>query len=153
MESLFSTSTFSTVSLGSSTYSSGDRLLNKQEDKNKEKEIPISFKCSVPYEKPLDPEVIQKSKKIPSFMMPNYRAVYNMVDLPFEKNTSNLKPGVMKTNIAPSLIFDSKFESGNLESAYRVGSTNEYILFLANDDGKPNTLWFYFKVILTALTQ
>lgn len=45
------------------------------------------------------------------------------------------------------LLFDSKFESGNLHCAFRRRGTNEYHLFISNDT---NTLgynqWFYFSI-------
>ena len=45
-----------------------------------------------------------------------------------------------------TLIFESRFESGNLDLALKV-SNNEYNLILKNDTlTNGNTLWFYFKV-------
>jgi hypothetical protein len=45
------------------------------------------------------------------------------------------------------LIFDSRFECGNLHCAFRRRGTNEYHLFISNDT---NTLgynqWFYFSI-------
>ena len=45
------------------------------------------------------------------------------------------------------LIFDSRFESGNLHSAFRKKQTHEYHLFMSNDT---NTMgynqWFYFSI-------
>lgn len=45
-----------------------------------------------------------------------------------------------------TLIFESRFESGNLATVVRV-SCNEYNLMLQNDvNTKGHTQWFYFKV-------
>ena len=45
------------------------------------------------------------------------------------------------------LVFDSRFENGNLRKAAKV-SNNEYNLWLQNDTNtRGHTQWFYFKVI------
>lgn len=45
-----------------------------------------------------------------------------------------------------TLVFESRFESGNLDLAVKVSDT-EYNLLLQNDSlTNGNTLWFYFKV-------
>jgi hypothetical protein len=45
------------------------------------------------------------------------------------------------------LIFDSRFENGNLRRAIKVNNV-EYNLWLENDvNTKGHTQWFYFKVI------
>ena len=46
-----------------------------------------------------------------------------------------------------TLIFESRFESGNLKRAVKVGEY-EYDLYLKNDYGITNglTQWYYFKV-------
>lgn len=45
------------------------------------------------------------------------------------------------------LIFDSRFESGNLRKAAKVNNI-EYNLWLENDlNTKGHTQWFYFKVV------
>ena len=44
------------------------------------------------------------------------------------------------------LVFDSKFESGNLRRAIKVSNV-EYNLLMENDfNTKGHTQWFYFKV-------
>ena len=45
-----------------------------------------------------------------------------------------------------TLIFESRFESGNLKRAVKVGEF-EYDLYLKNDYGTGGfTQWYYFKV-------
>ena len=45
-----------------------------------------------------------------------------------------------------TLVFESRFESGNLQLARKV-SDNEYDLVLQNDiNSKGHTQWFYFRV-------
>ncbi len=45
------------------------------------------------------------------------------------------------------LIFDSRFECGNLRRAVKVNNV-EYNLWLENDvNTKGHTQWFYFKVL------
>lgn len=45
-----------------------------------------------------------------------------------------------------TLIFESRFESGNLMKAFRVG-LNEYNLYLNPDtNNNKHTRWFYFKL-------
>jgi hypothetical protein len=45
-----------------------------------------------------------------------------------------------------TLIFESRFESGNLRRAVKI-SDNEYDLYLKNDYGTNGyTQWFFFKV-------
>ena len=45
------------------------------------------------------------------------------------------------------LIFDSRFESGNLRKASKVNNV-EYNLWLENDiNTKGHTQWYYFKVV------
>ena len=45
------------------------------------------------------------------------------------------------------LIFDSRFESGNLRKASKVNNV-EYNLWLDNDiNTKGHTQWFYYKVV------
>lgn len=47
----------------------------------------------------------------------------------------------------PTLVFESRFESGNLELVARVSDT-EYNLLLQNDiNSKGHTQWFFFKVV------
>lgn len=48
------------------------------------------------------------------------------------------------------LIFDSRFESGNLRKASKVNNI-EYNLWLENDmNTKGHTQWYYFKVVYNA---
>ena len=50
-------------------------------------------------------------------------------------------------NLHNMLIFDSRFESGNLRKASKVNNI-EYNLWLENDlNTKGHTQWFYFKVV------
>lgn len=45
-----------------------------------------------------------------------------------------------------TLVFESRFESGNLQLAHKV-SDHEYDLILQNDiNSKGHTQWFYFRV-------
>lgn len=45
-----------------------------------------------------------------------------------------------------TLVFESRFESGNLQLAHKV-SDNEYDLILQNDiNSKGHTQWFFFRV-------
>ena len=45
-----------------------------------------------------------------------------------------------------TLVFESRFESGNLDMAIKV-SDKEYLLLMQNDKNtKGNNQWFYFKV-------
>ena len=45
------------------------------------------------------------------------------------------------------LIFDSRFENGNLRKAAKVSNV-EYNLWLENDiNTRGNTQWYYFKVV------
>ena len=45
-----------------------------------------------------------------------------------------------------TLVFESRFESGNLNLAVKVNE-NEYNLILQNDiNTKGHTQWYYFKV-------
>lgn len=52
-----------------------------------------------------------------------------------------------------TLVFESRFESGNLRKAMRVG-TFEYELYLKNDYGTHScTQWYYFRVQNTRKDQ
>jgi predicted adenine nucleotide alpha hydrolase (AANH) superfamily ATPase len=49
-------------------------------------------------------------------------------------------------NLHNCLVFDSRFESGNLRKAAKVNNI-EYNLWLENDfNTKGHTQWYYFKV-------
>ena len=66
------------------------------------------------------------------------------------KNTTlhdNLEPYYTKTSAADNtLIFESRFETGNLEKAVKI-QPNEYNLLLQNDiNSKGHTQWFFFRV-------
>jgi len=62
-------------------------------------------------------------------------------------NFTDVKPYYIPRDIDDeTLIFESRFESGNLELAIKVSDT-EYNLLLQNDSlTNGNTQWFYFKV-------
>lgn len=48
---------------------------------------------------------------------------------------------------AGSLIFDSRFECGNLHCAYKNAKYQEYILFIDNDTNSLGyNQWFYFSI-------
>ena len=52
-----------------------------------------------------------------------------------------------------TLVFESRFESGNLQLAHKV-SDNEYDLILQNDiNSKGHTQWFFFRVANTRKGQ
>ena len=61
-----------------------------------------------------------------------------------------LKAPQYEMNVPPlnnMLIFDSRFESGNLRKAAKINNI-EYNLWLENDlNTKGHTQWFYFKVV------
>jgi cytosolic carboxypeptidase protein 2/3 len=61
---------------------------------------------------------------------------------------TSLKPFYVKEYEGDStLIFESRFESGNLRRAVRVQETNSYNLILKYDhDTTTYTQWFYFKI-------
>ena len=61
--------------------------------------------------------------------------------LPYSANTNNSKP-----HDDDVLIFESRFESGNLKKAIQVDRT-EYELVLKPDHNTKNyTQWFYFRI-------
>ena len=78
----------------------------------------------------------------------------NLLDL-LKFLQGNIKPENHKEPILPfytpaagdkTLVFESRFESGNLSMALKV-SIDEYNLVLQNDiNSKGNTQWFYFQV-------
>ena len=52
----------------------------------------------------------------------------------------------LENNQDDTLIFESRFESGNLHQAYKVGQY-EYNLYLQGDTGSTRHLmWFYFRM-------
>ena len=58
----------------------------------------------------------------------------------------NLSQEIKHTVTNKQLVFDSAFESGNLQLAVKV-KPNEYDLFLRSDTNtKGHTNWYYFKV-------
>ena len=72
------------------------------------------------------------------------------------RNFEGTFPSVLTTDLPPfyrprdasdpTLVFESRFESGNLESVARLTDT-EYNLLLQNDiNSKGHTQWFFFKV-------
>ncbi|CAG9336270.1 unnamed protein product [Blepharisma stoltei] len=67
---------------------------------------------------------------------------------PVKPNTS-IKPYYTPTSEDQTLVFESRFESGNLSMAIKI-SDNEYNLILQNDiNTKGHTQWFYFRVTNT----
>lgn len=57
-----------------------------------------------------------------------------------------LESGLEHTGHDKTLMFESRFESGNLKRAVKVGDY-EYDLYLKNDYGTGGfTQWYYFKV-------
>ncbi|PAA91645.1 hypothetical protein BOX15_Mlig032425g2 [Macrostomum lignano] len=63
-----------------------------------------------------------------------------------EKCPRHYTPSPVSEGLSPSLVFESRFESGNLRQARRVGMF-EYELVLRTDlYTKRHTQWFYFKV-------
>ena len=65
----------------------------------------------------------------------------------FNKFYSELAPYYdLEDEYDDTLIFESRFESGNLGEAYRVGEY-EYNLYMQDDTGEGQSKqWFYFKV-------
>ena len=58
----------------------------------------------------------------------------------------DLNPFYKKKGKDETLIFESRFESGNLNKAIKVGDY-EYELYLKNDYGTTGyTQWYYFRV-------
>lgn len=64
----------------------------------------------------------------------------------------NIEPYYKPTASDTTLVFESRFESGNLGSAMKV-SENEYDLLMQTDiNTKGHTQWFYFRVTNTQKT-
>ncbi|KRX07319.1 hypothetical protein PPERSA_06934 [Pseudocohnilembus persalinus] len=72
------------------------------------------------------------------------------------QNTSQVIPDIIKRHSDKQLgdlVFDSKFECGNLWSAY-TNKENEYELILQNDiNSKGYSQWFYFSIANTKKNQ
>ena len=68
----------------------------------------------------------------------------------YESKNRELKAPQYTISVPPlhnMLIFDSRYESGNLRKASKVNNV-EYNLWLENDlNTKGHTQWFYFKVV------
>ncbi|XP_071804043.1 uncharacterized protein [Asterias amurensis] len=63
-----------------------------------------------------------------------------------ERTSKGTIPHTVPDGCCPSLVFESRFESGNLRQARRVGQF-EYELILKTDMYTPrHTQWFYFRV-------
>ena len=73
------------------------------------------------------------------------------------KNTSFTRPKTASNNLKPyyklkdkndtTLIFESRFESGNLLCAFRTEDENSYQLYLQNDTNTSGYIqWFFFRV-------
>ena len=93
-----------------------------------------------PDENPVDPRKYypygQNGSTVFSHKMPKINRYY-----------SKLRPYYLKSDPEDTtLIFESRFESGNLRRAIRVGE-NEYNLILKYDHNTTqNTQWFFFRV-------
>jgi hypothetical protein len=103
----------------------------------------------------LNPTRAAPLRKSLSNLSQNYKLVYQYhspVAHTAEKSKTGILPALGSRYAGkgsfwtPDLCFDSHFESGNLEMAYRTSLPNDYLLFLRSDEGKINTLWFYFQV-------
>ena len=78
-----------------------------------------------------------KSKEIKNNKLPRPKTVYN-----------ELKPYyTLKNKNDNTLIFESRFESGNLLCAFRTEDENSYQLYLQNDTNTTGYIqWFFFRV-------
>lgn len=66
---------------------------------------------------------------------------------PPQRDFSNPTCTVNVPQLQNVLVFDSKFENGNLRKAAKVNNV-EYNLWLENDHNtKGHTQWYYFKVV------
>ena len=73
----------------------------------------------------------------------------NLVDRPVDLSDSLPPLYTASTGRDSTLIFESRFESGNLSRAVKLGP-KEYNLLLANDtNSRGNTQWFFFRVTNT----
>ncbi|KAK0424500.1 hypothetical protein QR680_008696 [Steinernema hermaphroditum] len=74
--------------------------------------------------------------------------VFDLDELVAENNSTDMTS--LELNAEKPLHFESRFESGNLRKAYRVGNADErhYELVLSPDIGsnRPHYQWFYFEV-------
>lgn len=80
-------------------------------------------------------------------------------DVNFQQQLYQLDPPPNKSYYTPNslsdqtLVFESRFESGNLQLAHKA-CENEYNLILQNDiNSKGHTQWFYFRVQNTRKNQ
>lgn len=82
---------------------------------------------------------------------PNIQNINKIIDCSEKFSTAVWKNRIIKSYYTPSkedktLVFESRFESGNLDAVLKV-SDNEYNLILQNDiNTKGNTQWFFFYV-------
>ena len=85
-------------------------------------------------------------QRIMEMRQQNPAKIKHIWDFPFMQNK---KPAPYYTPLETNdetLIFESRFESGNLETAIKISET-EYKLLMQNDSlTNGNTQWFYFKV-------
>jgi hypothetical protein len=51
-----------------------------------------------------------------------------------------------KNNDDDTLVFESRFECGNLDMAIKVDSNNYKLVMQSDSNTKGNCQWFYFKV-------
>lgn len=73
-----------------------------------------------------------------STLKPYYRVQHEEI--------KNEEGQVISTNIDKTLVFESRFESGNLRKAIKV-NPYEYELYMKNDYGTQSyNQWFYFRV-------
>lgn len=81
----------------------------------------------------------------------NFLNIRSLITTTLESSLTPPKPEELKPYYTPSLnddtlVFESRFESGNLAMAKKVSST-EYNLLLQNDvNSHGHTQWFFFKV-------
>ncbi|KAJ3104350.1 Cytosolic carboxypeptidase 2 [Phlyctochytrium planicorne] len=61
----------------------------------------------------------------------------------FEAGTTSINP---QTFASTALVFESRFESGNLETATRVGSYRYELQLRRDSSTKGHTQWYYFRV-------
>lgn len=80
-------------------------------------------------------------------LKPYYRIDYNNLEEPkAESDKANNGQNIPRLPVDKTLIFESRFESGNLRKVMKVGDF-EYDLYLKNDYGTCSfTQWYYFRI-------
>eukprot|EP00062_Callorhinchus_milii_P008414 gi/632951319/ref/XP_007891223.1/ PREDICTED: cytosolic carboxypeptidase 2-like [Callorhinchus milii] len=74
------------------------------------------------------------------------RLRYKCLVFDSKRNTKEPVPHSVPDDWLPSLVFESRYESGNLHQAWRVGQC-EYELVLATDlFSSRHTQWYYFRI-------